>query len=184
MIRRPPRSTLFPYTTLFRSAEALMIVIVIILSTIVFVWVVPAITSNTTQDNAGAAYSENFKTIQGQFATFVQSIPETVRNSPSPPTPYQTCTSSSPVTSPTSANIFVPSNSACSITASVGSVFVSPGASLKAVGATINGDLNGNYSSSINLRQVCVTRFTGLSSGHGVNILGRLLNAFVIRVAI
>src|SRR3712207_7422977 len=25
MIRRPPRSTLFPYTTLFRSAEALLV---------------------------------------------------------------------------------------------------------------------------------------------------------------
>ena len=157
-------------------AEALMIVIVIILSTIVFVWVVPALTSNTAQDNAGAAYSENFKTIQGQFATYVQSIPETVRNSPSPPTPYQTCTSSSPVTSPTSANIFVPPNGACSITASVGSVFVSPGASLTVVGATINGDLNGNYSSGINLRNARVTGFTGLYYVQLVNISGSLLN--------
>jgi len=157
-------------------AEALMIVIVIILSTIVFVWVVPALMSNTTQDNAGAAYSENFKTIQGQFATFVQSIPETVRNSPSSPTPHQTCTSSSPVTFPTSANIFVPSNSACSIIASVGSVFVSPGASLTVVGATINGDLNGNYSSSVNLRNARVTGFTGLYYVQVVNISGSLLN--------
>jgi hypothetical protein len=54
-----------------------MVIIVIIMSTIVYVWVVPTFMSTTPQDNAGAAYSEKFETIQGQFASFVQFIPET-----------------------------------------------------------------------------------------------------------
>ena len=153
-----------------------MVLIVIALSTIVYIWVVPAFTSNMSQDNAGAAYSEKFKTIQGQFATFVQSIPETVRNSPPPSTPYQTCSLLSPVILPTSANIFVPSNSVCVITASVGNVFVSSGANLTVVGAIVNGDLNANYSSSVTLRNTTVAGFTGLYNVQAVNITGSLLN--------
>ena len=157
-------------------AEVLMIVIVIIMSTIIFVWVVPTFTSNTGQDNTGAAYYEKFETIQGQFATFVQSTPETVRNSPPPSTPYQTCTLSSPVILATSANIFVPSNSVCVITASVGNVFVSSGANLTVVGSTINGDLNANYSSSVTLRNANVSGFTGLYNVSVVSISGGSFN--------
>src|SRR5256885_15662015 len=38
MIRRPPRSTLFPYTTLFRSAEALSRMALSIAAADCFVW--------------------------------------------------------------------------------------------------------------------------------------------------
>jgi hypothetical protein len=158
-------------------AEALMVVIVIVMSTILIVWVVPVFSTNTTHDNAGAAYSEKFETVQGQFATYVQSTPEPVRNSPSPPTPYTTCTSPSPITSPTSANIFVPANGVCIITAaSVGSVFVSQYASLTVTGATINGDLNGNYSSSISLTNTRVTGFSGFYNVQAVSISGGSFN--------
>src|SRR3712207_6848981 len=37
MIRRPPRSTLFPYTTLFRSAMALTLMVVMVLG-LVSLW--------------------------------------------------------------------------------------------------------------------------------------------------
>src|SRR3712207_7361157 len=36
MIRRPPRSTLFPYTTLFRSAKSLLLIAAI--ATTLFAW--------------------------------------------------------------------------------------------------------------------------------------------------
>src|SRR5258705_877417 len=36
MIRRPPRSTLFPYTTLFRSKISFLLVIVIIIISVLF----------------------------------------------------------------------------------------------------------------------------------------------------
>src|SRR5689334_7019407 len=112
-----------------------MIAIVIVLSTIVFIWVVPVISTNTSgQDNTGAAYYEKFGTLQGQYATFVQSTPEDVRISPSPQTPYVTCSASSPITSSTSSNIFIPRGAVCVITVSVGNVFVSTDANLTVVG--------------------------------------------------
>jgi hypothetical protein len=157
-------------------AEVLMVIIVIIMSTMVFIWAVPTFTSNTGQDNAGAGYSEKFNTIKGQFASYVQSIPETLRNTPPPWTPYQTCTASSPVVLATTANIFVPSNNVCVITASVGNVFVSSGANLTVIGATVNGGLTANYSSSVILRNTNVVGFTGLYNVQVVNISGGSLN--------
>src|SRR5438445_13664968 len=85
-------------------AEVLMVVIVIIMSTIIYVWVVPTFTSQTGQDNAGAAYSEKFNTVRGQLATFVQRIPETVDSCTGPPigcspsSPFTTC--NGPIPSP------------------------------------------------------------------------------------
>jgi hypothetical protein len=157
-------------------AEVLMVVIVIIMSTIIYVWVVPAFTSQTGSDNTGAAYSEKFKTIQGSYASFVQSIPETVDNSPGPDTPYTTCTSSSPITSPTSANIFVPIGGVCVITAQVGNVFVSSGANLTVIGATIHGDLTANYSASLTLTNANVYGFTGLYNVNTVTFIGSAFN--------
>src|SRR2546425_6838189 len=163
-------------------AEVMMVVIVIIMSTIIFVWVVPTFTSQTGQDNTGAAYSEKFTTVRGQFATFVQSTPETVdpcTASPigcSPSSPFVTCTGS--ITSPYSGDVIVPINGACTITApaSVHNVFVMTGANLTVIGATINGDLIGNYSQSITLRNANVYGWTGLYNVQATNISGSSLN--------
>jgi hypothetical protein len=57
-----------------------------------------------------------------------------------------------------------------------GNVFVSSGASLTVVGATVNGDLNANYSSSVTLTNAKVTGFTGLYNVQVVNIAGCSLN--------
>src|SRR5467141_2277099 len=59
-------------------AEVMMVLIVILMSAIVYVWVVPAFTSQASQDNAGAAYSEKFEKLRAQFATYAVSSPETV----------------------------------------------------------------------------------------------------------
>jgi hypothetical protein len=163
-------------------AEVLMIVIVIIMSTIIYVWVVPTFTSQTGQDNAGAAYSEKFKTIRGQFATYVSSIPETVTPcwasssglGCSAPAPFVTCNGS--ITSPYSGNVQVPINGVCVITASVGAVYVSTGGNLTVIGTTINGGLVANYSSSITLRNSNVYGFTGLYNIQTVNLLGSSFN--------
>lgn len=158
-------------------AEAIMVVIVIILSTLVFVWGIPALQSNTTQDNAGAGYSEKFQTMAGQFATFVQSIPEGVRTSPSPRTPYQTCTASSPITSSTASNIFVPPDQVCVITVSVGNIFVSAGANLTVVGGIVNRDIDANYSSSVTIRNSNIAGFIGLFNVGTVNISVSTINS-------
>src|SRR5438876_11062888 len=76
-------------------AEVMMVLIVIVLSAIVYVWVVPAFTSQASKDNAGAAYSEKFETVRAQFATYVQSIPETVTDFSANTTELR-CTISSP----------------------------------------------------------------------------------------
>jgi len=55
-------------------------------------------------------------------------------------------------------------------------VFVSSGANLTVVGATVNGDLNANYSSSVTLRNTTVAGFTGLYNVQAVKITGSLLN--------
>ena len=157
-------------------AEVMMVLIVIIMSAIVFVWVVPTFQSNTGQDNSGAAYAEKFSTLWGNFATFAPSIPETVRSSPSPWSPYKVCSASSPITSPYSGNIFVPINDVCVITASVGNVFASSGSNLTVVGTTINGDLAANYSASVTLRNANVVHFTGLYNDQVVNIVGTSFN--------
>ena len=158
-------------------AEAIMIAIVIVLSTIVFIWVVPALQTNISgQDKTGAAYYEKFSTLQGQYATFVQSTPETVRTSPDPYTPYVTCTALTPILLPTSANIFVPSNGVCTLAVNVGNVFVSTNATLTVLGSTINGQLTGNFSSSITLTNAKVTGFTGLYNVESVSISNSSLN--------
>ncbi len=155
-------------------AEVLMVLIVIMMSTVIYIWVVPAFQSNTSQDNSNMAYQEHFQTIMGAFATFVKSIPESVAASPGPITPYTTCTSS--ITAPTSANIFVPVNGVCRITASVGGVYVSPGGNLTVVGATINGDLYSDNGLSITLTNTHVVGWTFLSDVMNVVIVGSFLN--------
>src|SRR3989441_6942663 len=157
-------------------AEVLMVLIMIIMSATIFIWVVPVFQSSTSQDNSNLAYQEHFQTITGSFATFVQSIPESVQPSPGPFTPYQTCTAASPVTSPTSANIFVPVNGSCKITASVGNVYVSPGGNLTVIGATINGDLYGDTSLVVNLSNALVVGWTHMFNVQNVVIIGSLLN--------
>jgi len=163
-------------------AEVLMVVIVIIMSTIIYVWVVPTFTSQTGQDNAGAAYSEKFNTVRGQFATYAASIPETVTLCSasasglgcSPPNPFVTCNGS--ISSPYSGNVIVPVNGVCVITANVGSVYVETNANLTVTGATINGGLVGNYSQSIILTNAKVYGFTGLYNVQVVNLQGSSFN--------
>ena len=163
-------------------AEVLMVVIVIIMSTIVYVWVVPTFTSQTGHDNAGAAYSEKFNTVRGQFATYAASIPETVTLCSdsasglgcSPPNPFVTCNGS--IASPYSGNVIVPVNGVCVITANVGSVYVETNANLTVIGATINGGLVGNYSESIILTNAKVYGFTGLYNVQVVNLQGSSFN--------
>jgi hypothetical protein len=154
-------------------AEVMMVLIVILMSAIVFVWVVPTFQSSTVTDNSGAAYAEKFSTVWGNFATFAPRIPESVDNFNSPWTPNTPCTGS--ITSPNSGNIFVPSNSACVITATVGNVYVANGANLTVVGTTING-LLANYSASVTLRNANVVGWTGLSNVGVVSITGSTLN--------
>ncbi len=159
-----------------------MVVIVIIMSTIVYVWVVPTFTSQTGHDNAVAAYSEKFNTVRGQFATYAASIPETVTLCSdsasglgcSPPNPFVTCNGS--IASPYSGNVIVPVNGVCVITANVGSVYVETNANLTVIGATINGGLVGNYSESIILTNAKVYGFTGLYNVQVVNLQGSSFN--------
>src|SRR6266849_4702234 len=85
-------------------AEVLMVLIIIIMSATIFIWVVPVFQSSTSQDNSNLAYQEHFQTITGSFATFVQSIPESVASSHGPITPYRNCTGTNgTITTPTSA---------------------------------------------------------------------------------
>src|SRR2546422_6940794 len=82
------------------------------------------------------------------------------------------------ITSPYSGDVIVPINGACVITASasVHNVFVMTGANLTVIGATINGDLIGNYSQSITLRNANVYGWTGLYNVQATNISGSSLN--------
>ncbi len=182
-MRRSLRRSRRGFSTII--AEVMMVLIVIIMSAIVFIWVTPTFQSNTGQDNSGAAYAEKFSTIWGNFATFAPSIPETVytctalsyANIPSGMCPLSnpivTCTTS--ITSPTTANILVPVNGVCLITASVGNVFASAGSNVTVAGTTING-LIGNYSASVTLRNVQVVTWIGLTNVQTVNISGSSLN--------
>src|SRR3989442_10460878 len=121
-------------------AEVMMVLIVILMSTIIYIWVVPAFTSQASQDNAGAAYSEKFTTVRAQFATYVVSIPETVAacgsqdgNVGCSPGSYLTCNAS--ITSPYSGNVLVPVNGVCLITSTVtGNVYVYSGGNLTVIG--------------------------------------------------
>lgn len=155
-------------------AEVLMVLIVIILSSIVYIWAVPTFQQAEVNGNNSAVYSEKFSTVWGNFATFAPSIPEDLLGANGPFTPYTTCTST--ITTATSANIFVPANAVCVISANVGSVYVSPGANLTASGMTITGELSGDNSASITLRNVHVTDWTTLSNVVKVNISGSSFN--------
>src|SRR5438093_11115569 len=97
--------------------EVMMVVIVIVLSAIVYVWVVPAFTSQASKDNAGAAYAEKFETVRAQFANNAVSSPETVAACGSQdtsvgcsPGSYLTCNGS---ISSYTGNVLVPVNGVC-----------------------------------------------------------------------
>ncbi len=151
-----------------------MVLIVIILSSIVYIWVVPAFQSAEVNGNNGVAYSEKFSTVWGNFATFAPSIPENVLGADGRFSPDTTCTST--ISTATSSNIYVPPNAVCVITKNVGNVYVSPGANLTATGMTITGRLSGDNSASITLRNVHITDWTILSNVVKVNISGSSLN--------
>jgi FlaG/FlaF family flagellin (archaellin) len=163
-------------------AEVMMVLIVILMSTIIYVWVVPAFTSQASQDNAGAAYAEKFETVRAQFATYVVSIPETVAacgsqdgNVGCSPGSYLTCGGS--ITSPYSGDVLVPANGVCLITSTVnGNVYVYSGGNLTVIGGTINGGLEANSASVITLTNSNVAGFTGLYNVQTVNISGSRLN--------
>jgi FlaG/FlaF family flagellin (archaellin) len=164
-------------------AEVMMVLIVILMSTIIYVWVVPAFTSQASQDNAGAAYSEKFMTVRAQFATYVVSIPEWVAPCGSqdwsvgcaPGGSYFTCNGS--ITSPILQDVIVPADGACLITSTVnGNVYVYTGANLTVIGGTINGGLEVDQALVVTLKNSNVYGFTGLYNVQTVNISGSRLN--------
>jgi hypothetical protein len=164
-------------------AEVMMVLIVILMSTIIYVWVVPAFTSQTSQDNAGAAYAEKFETVFAQFANNAVSSPETVAPCGSqdtnvgcaPSGSYLTCGGS--IISPHSGDVLVPVNGACLITSTVnGNVYVSNGANLTVIGGTINGGLEVDTALVVTLTNAHVSGFTGLYNVQTVNISGSALN--------
>ena len=164
-------------------AEVMMVLIVILLSAIVYVWVVPAFTSQASKDNAGAAYAEKFETVRAQFATYVVSIPETVAACGSqdgsvgcaPGGSYLTCGGS--IISPHTGDVLVPVNGVCLITSTVnGNVYVSNGANLTVIGGTINGGLEVDSASVVTLTNTSVSGFTGLYNVQTVSITGSRFN--------
>src|SRR5205807_5437453 len=164
-------------------AEVMMVLIVIVLSAIVYVWVVPAFTSQASKDNAGAAYAEKFETVRAQFANNAVSSPETVAACGSQdtsvgcsPGSYLTCNGSS-IPSPYTGNVLVPVNGVCLITGTVnGNVYVYSGGNLTVTGGTINGGLEADSASSVTLTNAKVSGFTGLYNVQTVNISGSTLN--------
>src|SRR5467141_2090534 len=164
-------------------AEVMMVLIVILMSTIIYIWVVPAFTSQASQDNAGAAYAEKFTTVRAQFATYVVSIPETVAacgsqdtNVGCSPGSYLTCNGTS-ITSPYTGNVLVPVNGVCVITSTVnGNVYVYSGGNLTVTGGTIHGGLEADSASSVTLKNASVYGFTGLYKFQTVTISGSPLN--------
>src|SRR2546422_7952875 len=163
--------------------EVMMVLIVIVLSAIVYVWVVPAFTSQASKDNAGAAYAEKFETVRAQFATYVVSIPETVAACGSqdgsvgcaPGGSYLTCGGS--IISPHTGDVLVPVNGVCLITSTVnGHVYVSNGGNLTVIGGNINGGLEVDSASSVTLTNASVSGFTGLYNVQTVSISGSRFN--------
>src|SRR6266576_1174434 len=136
-------------------AEVMMVLIVILMSAIVYVWVVPAFTSQASKDNAGAAYAEKFETVRAQFANNAVSSPETVAACGSQdtsvgcsPGSYLTCNGS--ITSPYTGNVLVPVNGVCVITSTInGNVYVYSGGNLTVIGGTINGGLEADSASAV-----------------------------------
>src|SRR5438094_5764723 len=163
-------------------AEVMMVLIVMLLSAIVYVWVVPAFTSQASKDNAGAAYSEKFETVRAQFANNAVSSPETVAACGSQdtsvgcaPSSYLTCGGS--ITSTYTGNVLVPVNGVCLITGTVnGNVYVYSGGNLTVTGGIINGGLEADSASSVTLTNAKVSGFTGLYNVQPVNISGSALN--------
>ena len=159
-----------------------MLLIVIVMSSIVFVWVVPAFSSNTGSDNSGAAYGEKFQTIWGNFATFAPSIPETVTSCTNVAAsglcpiqnPYVTCNGS--ITTATTSNVYVPVNGQCLITANVGNILAQQGSNLTIIGATVNGGIVANYSAIVTLTNMKVTGYTGLLNDNVISISGSQFN--------
>src|SRR6266699_803322 len=164
-------------------AEVMMVLIVILMSAIVYVWVVPAFTSQASKDNAGAAYAEKFETVRAQFATYAVSSPETVAGCGSQdtnvgcsPSSYFTCNGSYPP-SPYTGNVLVPVNGVCLITSTVnGNVYVYSGGNLTVTGGTINGGLEADSALSVTLTNSKVSGFTGLYNVETVNISGSAFN--------
>src|SRR2546427_5144900 len=163
-------------------AEVMMVLIVILISAIVYVWVVPAFTSQASKDNAGAAYAEKFETVRAQFANNAVSSPETVAACGSQdtsvgcsPGSYLTCNGSPP--SPYTGNVLVPVDGVCLITSTVnGNVYVYSGGNLTVIGGTINGGLEVNAALVVTLTNAKVSGFTGLYNVQTVNISGSALN--------
>src|SRR5216683_8645 len=163
-------------------AEVMMVLIVILMSAIIYIWVVPAFTSQASKDNAGAAYSEKFETVRAQFANNAVSSPETVAACGSQdgsvgcsPGSYLTCNGS--IISPYSGNVVVPVNGVCLITSTVnGNVYVYTGANLTVIGGTINGGLEVDTALVVTLTNAHVSGFTGLYNVQTVNISGSALN--------
>src|SRR2546422_6113915 len=163
-------------------AEVMMVLIVILMSAIVYVWVVPAFTSQASKDNAGAAYAEKFETVRAQFANNAVSSPETVAACGSQdtsvgcaPSSYLTCGGS--ITSTYTGNVLVPVNGVCVITSTVnGNVYVYPGGNLTVIGGTINGGLEADSALSVTLQNAKVSGFTGLYNVQTVNISGSAFN--------
>ena len=159
-----------------------MVLITILLSAIVFVWAVPTFQSQTSHDNAGAAYAEKFQTVRGNFATFVTNIPETITDATCPyqsggcPFPLSIPCNGITISIPTINNIYVPKNGVCTITTSVGNVFVTTGANLTMVGGKINGQLSANYSALVSMQSSSVTGFTGLYNVQTVNLQSSSFN--------
>src|SRR3989441_1852940 len=164
-------------------AEVMMVLIVILMSAIVYVWVVPAFTSQASKDNAGAAYAEKFETVRAQFANNAVSSPETVAACGSQdtsvgcaPSSYLTCGGS--ITSTYTGNVLVPVNGVCVITSTVnGNVYVYPGGNFTVTtGGIINGGLEADSASSVTLTNAKGSGFTGLYNIQTVNISGSALN--------
>src|SRR3989449_3187777 len=163
-------------------AEVMMVLIVILMSAIVYVWVVPAFTSQASKDNAGAAYAEKFETVRAQFANNAVSSPETVAACGSQdtsvgcaPSSYLTCGGSIPSTY--TGNVLVPVNGVCLITGTVnGNVYVYSGGNLTVIGGKINGGLEADSALSVTLQNAKVSGFTGLYNVETVNISGSALN--------
>ncbi len=131
-------------------AEALMVVIIIVMSTIIFVWVVPVFTGSTIKDNSQAAYLESFKTTQGNFIYSNQLGTEPTRTSPGPWPSSVSCPPN--ITTPVTENVLVPAKASCTIIAQVtGNVFVQNGGSLIVNNTSIIGGIVGNYSALVNL---------------------------------
>ena len=160
-----------------------MVLIVILMSAIVYVWVVPAFTSQTSQDNAGAAYAEKFETVWAQFANNAVSSPETVAACGSQDTSvgcapggsFFTCGGS--ISSPHTGDVLVPVNGVCVITSTVnGNVYVSNGANLTVIGGTINGGLEVDTANTVTLTSTTVSGYTGLYNVQTVSITGSRFN--------